>query len=86
MENPFVLQPYKNAELFCDREKETKEIIDDLLNGRRNWVSRAARRVSPPMPSCSSRSNPSNPHCSCEPYKRIMPPPSRAAASKKAYV
>lgn len=33
MENPFVLQPYKNAELFCDREKETKEIIDDLLNG-----------------------------------------------------
>ena len=33
MENPFVLQPYKNAELFCDREKETQEIIDDLLNG-----------------------------------------------------
>ena len=33
MENPFVLRPYENAELFCDREKETKDIIDDLQNG-----------------------------------------------------
>ena len=33
MENPFVLRPYESAELFCDREKETRDIIDDLQNG-----------------------------------------------------
>lgn len=33
MENPFVLRPYKSAELFCDREKETRDIMDDLENG-----------------------------------------------------
>ena len=33
MENPFVLRPYESAELFCDREKETRDIIDDLENG-----------------------------------------------------
>ena len=33
MENPFVLRPYESGELFCDREKETRDIIDDLENG-----------------------------------------------------
>lgn len=33
MENPFVLRPYESVEFFCDREKETREIIDDLKNG-----------------------------------------------------
>ena len=33
MENPFVLSPYVSKELFCDREKETAAIIDDLSNG-----------------------------------------------------
>lgn len=33
MENPFVLLPYEGKEFFCDREKETAAIIDDLNNG-----------------------------------------------------
>ena len=33
MENPFVLSPYEGKEFFCDREKETSAIIDDLQNG-----------------------------------------------------
>ena len=33
MENPFILRPYESAEFFCDREKETWDIIDDLENG-----------------------------------------------------
>ncbi len=33
VENPFVLRPYESIEFFCDREKETREIIDDLKNG-----------------------------------------------------
>ena len=33
MENPFILSPYVSKDLFCDREKETKAIIDDLKNG-----------------------------------------------------
>ena len=33
VENPFVLRPYESVEFFCDREKETREIIDDLKNG-----------------------------------------------------
>lgn len=32
--NPFILEPYKNKELFCDRELETKQIVDYLNNGR----------------------------------------------------
>lgn len=34
IENPFVLSPYKNKELFCDRERETEELIRNLSNGR----------------------------------------------------
>ena len=33
MKNPFVLVPYENKVLFCDRESETENILDDLLNG-----------------------------------------------------
>ncbi len=32
--NPFILEPYKNKELFCDRKAETEQIIDYLNNGR----------------------------------------------------
>ena len=32
--NPFILEPYRSKELFCDREKETNEIINYLKNGR----------------------------------------------------
>ncbi|MGM9742015.1 MAG: ATP-binding protein [Candidatus Cryptobacteroides sp.] len=32
--NPFILEPYKSKELFCDREQETRQIIDYLNNGR----------------------------------------------------
>lgn len=32
--NPFILEPYKNKDLFCDRELETKQIVDYLSNGR----------------------------------------------------
>jgi len=33
MENPFTLVPYASKELFCDRENETKTLIEYLLNG-----------------------------------------------------
>ena len=33
MENPFALVPYVSKELFCDREEETKTIIEYLRNG-----------------------------------------------------
>ena len=32
--NPFILEPYKNKELFCDRETETRQIVNYLSNGR----------------------------------------------------
>lgn len=33
MENPFTLVPYISKEYFCDRETETKTLIEYLLNG-----------------------------------------------------
>lgn len=33
MENPFALVPYVSKEFFCDRENETKTLMDYLLNG-----------------------------------------------------
>ena len=33
MENPFALVPYVSKDLFCDREQETKTVLDYLLNG-----------------------------------------------------
>lgn len=33
-DNPFILEPYRSKEFFCDREKETEEIIKHLTNGR----------------------------------------------------
>ena len=33
MENPFALVPYVSKEYFCDREEETKTIVEDLVNG-----------------------------------------------------
>ncbi|MDR1974148.1 MAG: ATP-binding protein [Bacteroidales bacterium] len=32
--NPFFLTGYKNPEYFCDREKETKKMVEALVNGR----------------------------------------------------
>ena len=32
--NPFILEPYRSKDLFCDREEETNQIIDYLNNGR----------------------------------------------------
>ena len=34
IENPFILEPYKSKACFCDREKETEEIIRNITNGR----------------------------------------------------
>lgn len=34
LSNPFILEPYKTKDLFCDRIQETKQIIDYLNNGR----------------------------------------------------
>jgi Predicted ATPase (AAA+ superfamily) len=34
MENPFILEPYKNKELFCDRKEETDRLLDCMVNGR----------------------------------------------------
>ena len=33
-DNPFILEPYRSKELFCDREKETSRLIEDVENGR----------------------------------------------------
>lgn len=32
--NPFILEPYRSKEYFCDRESETQEILSGLENGR----------------------------------------------------
>lgn len=34
MDNPFILEPYKSKELFCDREEETARLVDCLINGK----------------------------------------------------
>lgn len=34
LENPFILDPYRSKAFFCDREKETEEIIRNITNGR----------------------------------------------------
>ena len=34
LENPFILEPYRSRAFFCDREKETEEIIRNITNGR----------------------------------------------------
>ena len=34
LDNPFVYQGYEGPEYFCDREKETKNMISALNNGR----------------------------------------------------
>lgn len=33
-DNPFILEPYKSKDFFCDREAETEVIIKHLTNGR----------------------------------------------------
>lgn len=33
-QNPFILEPFKSVEYFCDRERETREIINNISNGR----------------------------------------------------
>lgn len=42
--NPFVIGTYAGSHYFCDREKETGELIRDLTNGR-NVVLIAQRRM-----------------------------------------
>ncbi len=42
--NPFILSAYKSPEFFCDREKESKEIIQLLTNGI-NIVIYSLRRI-----------------------------------------
>ena len=34
IENPFILGPFKSKEYFCDRERETEDIIRNISNGR----------------------------------------------------
>ena len=34
LDNPFILEPFKSKEYFCDREQETEEIIRNIINGR----------------------------------------------------
>ena len=33
-DNPFILEPYRTKDLFCDRETETEEILRNIENGR----------------------------------------------------
>ena len=34
LDNPFILEPFKSKEYFCDREQETEDIIRNITNGR----------------------------------------------------
>jgi len=34
LENPFILEPFKSKKYFCDREKESEEILRNITNGR----------------------------------------------------
>ena len=34
IKNPFILEPYRSKEFFCDREKETEALITNIANGR----------------------------------------------------
>ncbi|MCR5713526.1 MAG: ATP-binding protein [Bacteroidales bacterium] len=34
LDNPFILEPYKSKDFFCDREIETEDIIRNITNGR----------------------------------------------------
>lgn len=42
--NPFIIGTYAGSHYFCDRERETNELIRDLTNGR-NVVLIAQRRM-----------------------------------------
>ena len=43
--NPFVVtERYAGKEYFCDREKETKELVSNVIN-RRNTVLISLRRM-----------------------------------------
>ena len=42
--NPLVISAYAGSHYFCDRERETDELIQDLMNGR-NVVLIAQRRM-----------------------------------------
>lgn len=42
--NPFVAGTYVSSHYFCDREKETAELVQDLNNGR-NVVLISQRRM-----------------------------------------
>lgn len=44
VKNPFIVSGYLSPEYFCNREKETKELIGSLLNGR-NMVVVSPRRM-----------------------------------------
>lgn len=44
LENPFILEPFKSKAYFCDREKETEEIIRNITNGR-NTTLISSRRL-----------------------------------------
>lgn len=33
MDNPFIFRAYKSKDLFCDRQKELKELLDNSLSG-----------------------------------------------------
>ena len=44
LENPFILEPFKSKAHFCDREKETEEIIRNITNGR-NTTLISSRRL-----------------------------------------
>ena len=33
MDNPFIFRAYKSKELFCDRQKELKELLNNSLSG-----------------------------------------------------
>ena len=44
MQNPFLVKGYVSAKYFCDREKETAELIRKVVNGS-NLVLTSPRRM-----------------------------------------
>jgi len=38
LQNPFVVSGYRGAEYFCNRDKETAQLIDNLINGNSTTI------------------------------------------------
>lgn len=45
LNNPFVIYGYKGTDYFCDRKKETKQIMQALLNERMSCIMSRSQTI-----------------------------------------